>query len=235
MKSIDICLSPELMPLYDVNSKTVVVVDILRATSCMTTAFAHGVHSIRPVAEVEECAALRQQGYLLAAERGGEKVAGFDLGNSPFEYMDESLAGKKIGVTTTNGTRAISLARESKLLLIGSFLNISALAALLNEQENNILIVCAGWKGHVNLEDTLFAGALAGRLTARFTQTCDSTLMAVSLYHAAKHKLLSFLENSSHVQRLKGLGIEKDIAFCLEHDRYELVPFLKDDELRQYP
>ena len=231
MKTIDVCLSPDLMHLYDVKGKAVVVVDILRATSCMTTALAHGVSSIRPVAEVEESLALRQQGYIVAAERGGEKQAGFDLGNSPFEYMDINLKGKKIGVTTTNGTRAISLSKGAAKLLIGSFLNLRAVADQLNAQENDVLIVCAGWQGHVNLEDTLFAGALAEQLTARFTRACDSTLMAISMYHTAKKDMLAFLQHSSHVQRLKGLGIEKDIAFCLQHDQYDVVPFLKNDEL----
>jgi len=219
------------MPLYDVKGKTVVVVDILRATSCMTTAFAHGVKSIRPVAEVEEGLALKEQGYLIAGERGGEKVAGFDLGNSPFEYMNEELQGIKMGVTTTNGTRAISLSKGASLLAIGSFLNLRAVSTLLNDQESDILIVCAGWKGHVNLEDTLFAGALAEQLTAKFTHACDSTLMAISLYHTAKNDLPGFLQYSSHVQRLQGLGIEKDIAFCLQRDLYDVVPLLKEDEL----
>jgi len=231
MKSIDVCLSPDLMHLYDVKGKVIVAVDILRATSCMTTALAHGVRSIRPVAEVEESRALSGQGYLVAAERGGEKVAGFDLGNSPFEYMSESLKGKKIGVTTTNGTRAISLSKGAEKLMIGSFLNLKAVVNLLNKQENDVLIVCAGWKGHVNLEDTLFAGALAEQLTAKFTHACDSTLTAITLYHQAQNNLLAFLQNSSHVQRLKGLGIEKDIAFCLQQDIYDVVPVLKDDEL----
>ncbi len=231
MKTIDVCLSPDLMHLYGVKDKAVVVVDILRATSCMTTALAYGVSSIRPVAEVEESLALREQGYLVAAERGGEKVEGFDLGNSPFEYMDENLKGKKIGVTTTNGTRAISLSKGAAKLLVGSFLNLKSVARTLNDQENNVLIVCAGWKGHVNLEDTLFAGALSEQLTAKFTRACDSTLTAISLYDAAKNDMLAFLENSSHVQRLKGLGIEKDIAFCLQNDLFNVVPMLKNDEL----
>ena len=232
MKSIDVCLSPELIHLYDVQEKkVVVVVDILRATSCMTTALAHGVSSIRPVAELEESRALSEQGYLIAAERGGEKVKGFDLGNSPFEYMEDGLRGRKISVTTTNGTRAIGLSMGAERLLIGSFLNLKAVANLLNKQENDVLIVCAGWKGHVNLEDTLFAGALAEQLTAKFTCICDSTLAAIALYHHAQSNMLAFLQNSSHVQRLKGLGIEKDVAFCLQQDIYDVVPILKDNEL----
>lgn len=231
MKSIDVCLSPDLMHLYDVKDKVVVIVDILRATSCMATAIAHGVSSVRPVAEVTECGALRSEGYLAAAERGGEKIEGFDFGNSPFEYMSENLRGKKIAVTTTNGTRAISLAREAKKLLVGSFLNLSAVAHFLNSQGQDVLIVCAGWQGHVNLEDTLFAGALAEQLTAKFTMACDSTLAAISLYHMAKHDMMAFLQNSSHVQRLKRLHLEKDIAFCLNTDLYDVVAVLEGKEL----
>lgn len=231
MKSIDICLSPDLMHLYDVKDKAVVVVDILRATSCMTTAMAHGVSSIKPVAEVETCEALREEGYLIAAERGGIKIDTFDFGNSPFEYMSDAIKDKKIGVTTTNGTRAISLSKGAKTLLVGSFLNLSSVVHFLNEQEHDVLIVCAGWRGHVNLEDTLFAGALAEQLTAKFTQACDSTLAAITLYHTAKADMMEFLKNSSHVQRLKNLGIERDIAFCLQLDQYKEVAILKNDEL----
>ncbi|MEK6477585.1 2-phosphosulfolactate phosphatase [Catalinimonas sp. 4WD22] len=231
MKSIDVCLSPDLMHLYDVQDKAVVVVDILRATSCMTTAVAHGVSSIKPVAEVDTCEALREEGYLIAAERGGIKIDGFDFGNSPFEYISNEIKGKKIGVTTTNGTRAISLSKGAKTLLVGSFLNLSSVAKFLNQQEHDILIVCAGWKGHVNLEDTLYAGALAEQLTAKFSRACDSTLAAITLYHAAKNDMMSFLQNSSHVQRLKSLNIEKDIAFCLQLDQYDAVAVLEGDEL----
>lgn len=233
MKSIDVCLSPDLTHLYEVQDKAVVVVDILRATSCMTTAIAHGVSSIRPVADVAECEALREKGYLTAAERGGEKIEGFDFGNSPFEYMSEAVKGKKIGVTTTNGTRAINLSKEAKLLIAGSFLNLSSVAKFLNSQEYDVLILCAGWKGHVNLEDTLFAGALAEQLTAKFSRACDSTLGAITLYHAAKHNMMAFLQNSSHVQRLKNLNIEADIAFCLQVDQYDVLAVLEGEELRK--
>ena len=98
MKKIDVCLSPELMHLYKTDDRTIVVVDILRATSCMTTAFAHGIQSITPFASLEDCRAMKKQGYFTSGERDGKKVEGFDLGNSPFEYMDEKLKGKKNSV-----------------------------------------------------------------------------------------------------------------------------------------
>jgi 2-phosphosulfolactate phosphatase len=96
MKKIDVCLSPDLMHLYQTNHRSVVVVDILRATSCMTTAFAFGIKSITPFASLEDCRAMKAQGYFTSGERDGKKVEGFDLGNSPFEYMAENLKGQRI-------------------------------------------------------------------------------------------------------------------------------------------
>ncbi len=231
MKSVDVCLSPELLHLYELEGKIVVVVDILRATSCMTTALAHGIQSITPVAALEDCKALQQQGYIAAAERNGEMAAGFDLGNSPFGYMDKTLEGKKVAMTTTNGTLAITRSSAAAQIIIGSFLNISAVANYLLDEDNDIIILCAGWKGKVNLEDTLFAGALFHVLKESHTHACDAPLMAESLYLQAWENPLKFLESSSHVQRLKRLGIEKDIDFCLQNDIYDVVPVLRGKEL----
>src|SRR6188768_1930193 len=121
MKTIDVCLSPDLMHLYKVHDRTVVVVDILRATSCMTTAFANGITEIAPFADLDACLAMKSKGYFTAGERDGKKVDGFDLGNSPFEYMDENLRGKKIAFTTTNGTEAIARSHGAREIIIGSF------------------------------------------------------------------------------------------------------------------
>src|SRR5688572_30244568 len=164
MKTIDVCLSPDLMHLYDVRDKTVVVIDILRATSCMTTAFAHGINSITPFAQLEDCLAMKAKGYFTAGERDGKKVDGFDLGNSPFEYQSPHLKGQKIAFTTTNGTQAIVKSLGAREVIIGSFLNLSAVADHLKNSTENILVVCSGWKGRVNLEDTLFAGAVVDKL-----------------------------------------------------------------------
>jgi 2-phosphosulfolactate phosphatase len=160
MKTIDVCLSPELMHLYKVEDRTVVVVDIFRATSCMVTAFAHGVESITPFASLEACRVMKTKGYITSGERDGKKVDGFDKGNSPFEYMGSDVAHKKIAFTTTNGTQAIEKAKGAKRIIVGSFLNLSSVVKYLLFGENSVLVVCAGWKGKVNLEDTLFAGAV---------------------------------------------------------------------------
>lgn len=231
MKTIDVCLSPDLMHLYTVHDRTVVVVDILRATSCMTTAFAHDIESITPFAKLEDCLSMKPKGYFTAGERDGKKVDGFDLGNSPFEYMDPALKGKKIAFTTTNGTQAIAKSEGAREIIIGSFLNLSAVADYLLHGENSVLVVCAGWKGKVNLEDTLFAGALVELLKEHIEPDCDAPLAAQHLYNQAKSNMVYFLKNSSHVKRLAKLNIHKDIEFCLTPDQYPLVPKLRDKVL----
>jgi 2-phosphosulfolactate phosphatase len=220
------------MHLYSVEGKSVVVVDILRATSSMTTAFAHGIESIYPVAKLEDCRAMKSKGYLIAGERDGEKVADFDLGNSPFEYMAENLKGKQIAFTTTNGTQAIAKSIGAKEIIIGAFLNLSAVVERLIKSNNDVLIVCAGWKGKVNLEDTVFAGALVEKLKNNFTHACDAPLAAQHLYNAAKHDMVKFLSQSSHVKRLNKLNIHEDMEFCLTIDTYSIVPVLKDGVLK---
>jgi 2-phosphosulfolactate phosphatase len=232
MKSIDVCYSPELIHLYDIENTIVVVVDVFRATSCMTTAFAHGVGSIIPVATLDECTTLQARGYLAAAERDGKTPEGFDFDNSPFSYMDkDKVAGNTIVVTTTNGTLAITKSKTAVKVLIGSFLNLGAVVDYLKTQQYDVLVLCAGWKGKPNLEDTLFAGAVVEGLQDDFMVQEDSALMARQQYQLAKNDLLAAVASSSHVKRLQRLGIQKDIAFCLQHNVYKVIPVLRGNQL----
>ena len=230
-RTIDVCLSPHLMHLYEVRDQTVVVVDILRATSCMTTAFAHDVESITPLAQLPECLALKAEGYMTAGERDGKKVDGFDLGNSPFEYMNPALKGKRIAFTTTNGTQAIARSVGARDIIIGSFLNLSAVVNYLKKVSTNVLIVCSGWKGKVNLEDTVFAGALVENLKNHFDYACDAPIIAQRLYSQAHHNLKEFLRDSSHIKRLQRLNIQADIDFCLTENQYDLVPLIREKQI----
>jgi 2-phosphosulfolactate phosphatase len=232
MKKIDVCLSPDLMHLYQTDHRSVVVVDILRATSCMTTAFAHGIESITPFASLEDCRSMKSKGYYTSGERDGKKVDGFDLGNSPFEYMDEKLNGQRIAFTTTNGTQAIAKAWGAKEIVIGSFLNLSAVANHVTKGNDDVLIVCAGWKGRFNLEDTLFAGALIDMLGNHVELECDAPQAALHLYNQAQGDLVDFLKTASHVKRLGNLKIIEDIKFCLTKDKYHVVPTLKNGVLK---
>ena len=229
VKTIDVCLTPELLSQHDLSDQTVVIVDILRATSSMVTAFAHGVKRIRPVAHAEACRSWRAQGYLIAGERDGKKIADFDLGNSPLGYQPDRIRGQSLAMTTTNGTLAITRAKEARQLIIGSFLNLNAVVNFLKDQDTSVVVVCAGWKGHVNLEDTLFAGALIDRLREHFCVGSDAALMAEVVYQQAQPSLLDFLSRSSHVQRLQQLGRQEDITFCFRESLYETIPILEGD------
>ncbi len=231
MKTVDVCLSPDLIHLYDVTDKVVVVVDILRATSCMTTGLANGVKSITPFENLERCEQMKSRGYLIAGERNGQKVDGFDLGNSPFDYMKDHVKGERVAVTTTNGTVAIEKSRKAIEVVIGSFLNISTVANHLKNQQQSVLILCAGWKGKVNLEDSLFAGALVDLILGDFDYETDAPLLARASYLNMKDDLLRQIQQSSHARRLNKLDIVMDIAFCLKRDEYDILPRLVEGEL----
>jgi 2-phosphosulfolactate phosphatase len=192
----------------------------------MVTAFAHGIEKIMPVSSLDDCRAHRQPGFLTAAEREGRKAEGFDLGNSPFSYMAPEIKGKTLVMTTTNGTHAIRLSMAADKVVAGAFLNLKSIATFVEAEQKDVLVVCAGWKGNFNLEDTLFAGGLADRLADRFTFANDAVLAARHLYRLAQGNMENFLAASSHVQRLKNLDIIKDIEFCLQEDLYEVVPVL---------
>ena len=160
-RKIEVCLTPELLDLYEIEYSIVVVIDVLRATSSITFGIENGATAIIPVMNVEDCLAYADKGYLLAAERNGEVVTGYDFGNSPFSYTAEKVGGKTVVLTTTNGTRAMYLAQERAYqVIVGSFLNLTAVCNYLRSQNKDVLLLCAGWKGNFNLEDTLFAGAV---------------------------------------------------------------------------
>jgi len=233
MTKLEVCLSPALIPLYNVEDYIVVVIDIFRATSSICYGIENGAEAIIPVSRVEECAAYGEKGldYLLAAERDGKVVDGFDFGNSPFSYTVEKVAGKTIVLTTTNGTHALHLSIKAKKIVIGSFLNLTALCNWLKSQHENILLVCAGWKNNFNLEDTLFAGAVVDQLKGVNFKLDDAAIAANDLYQLGKHDINQYLKKTSHRERLKKLGIEKDIEFCLQIDITTAIPVLNGDKL----
>ena len=231
--TIEVCFSPHSFPLYPHEECIVVVIDVLRATSSMCTALHFGVEKILPVASVVEARNFQSRGFLVAAERSAHRVDGFDLGNSPFEYMQPKLKGKIIVFTTTNGTQAIRVARDAYKIAIGSFLNLTALCQWLAVQHKNIILLCAGWKDFFNLEDTLCAGAIASKLdsTGMFETNYDSTMASKSLYELAHKDLYGFMENSSHFKRLAKLNLQDDIKFCLKPDQAPVVPVMEGNYL----
>lgn len=216
-------LSPELLQLYDVDKSIVVIIDVLRATSTIAAALFNGAKSIIPVDSVAECIRIGKQiDSITAGERDGQIAEGLAYGNSPFEYPREFIEGKTLVLTTTNGTKLLhmALAGNAKAIITGSFPNLSAVCDYLLELEQPVILGCAAWKNRVNIEDTLFAGAVIDRIGAYFSINCDSSQMALTMYKEAKEDLFEFMKakNASHYKRLSGYGLEKDIRYCLTAD-----------------
>ncbi|HEX8607722.1 MAG TPA: 2-phosphosulfolactate phosphatase [Pedobacter sp.] len=232
IKRLEVCLTPALLDLYPIEDSIVVVVDILRATSSIVYGIDNGATAIIPVALVEDCLPYAGQGYLLAAERDGEVVQGYDFGNSPFSYTKDKVAGRTVVLTTTNGTKALHLANaRAHQVVIGSFLNLEALCSWLRLQNRSVLLLCAGWKDNFNLEDTLFAGAVVTALRKDFDHFDDSSVAAEDLYQLAKTDLRAYINKSSHSHRLAALNIEEDVKFCLQYNICKAIPVLEGARL----
>lgn len=188
-----------------------------------------------PVATIDEAKKHIGSRYILAAERGGEVVEGFSYGNSPLSYQNNpEVVGKKLVLTTTNGTQAIAAAEDAAALCVGAFSNITTLSSWLVNQQKDVMILCAGWKSRLNLEDTIFAGALTRLLLNQgFALDIDSdaALTALTLYEQSKEDIHRFLEPSSHRQRLSKLNLHDDIEYCLKWDTTSVVPVLINGEL----
>lgn len=217
------CLSPSLLNLYDVDKSIVVIIDVLRATSTIATALYNGAKSIIPVDSVAECIRIGKQiESITAGERDGKVAEGLEHGNSPFEYPREFIEGKTLVLTTTNGTKLLHMAldKNAKGVITGSFPNLSAVCDYLLAQNQNVILGCAAWKNRVNIEDTLFAGAVIKRIGKYFSINCDSSQMALATYKEAKPDLYKFMKTkeASHYKRLTGFGLEKDIRYCLTED-----------------
>lgn len=227
--NIQVVFSPALLPFYDVKNKTVVVIDILRATTSMCVAFQTGVEKILPVSSIDECKMFKDFDFLCAAERDAVKVPGFDLGNSPFEFLNPLIAGRKIAFTTTNGTKAIKMAKEkgASKIYIGSFLNLDALCNKIMHEDSDVLLLCAGWKDKFNLEDSLFAGAVVHKIRSTFAIDCDAAIAAEKLYLSHESNLEQIVRQSSHAKRFQLLHMQTDdVAFCLQKNTMNIVPQL---------
>ncbi|HEY0677147.1 MAG TPA: 2-phosphosulfolactate phosphatase [Chitinophagaceae bacterium] len=229
-------LSPALLHLYDLNNAIVVIIDVLRATSTIATALFNGAKSIIPVDSVSRCIELgKQMECYTAGERDGKVAEGLKYGNSPFEYPESFIKGKNLVLTTTNGTRLLHMAIEkgAQTIITGSFPNLSAVADYLVSKNQYTILACAAWKDRLNMEDTLFAGAVINRVKEHFTINCDSSNMAETLYLSAKDDLYTFMKekNASHYHRLTGFGLEKDIRYCLTPDVANVLPFYEAGKL----
>jgi 2-phosphosulfolactate phosphatase len=233
-KKVEVCFTPNLYPLHKEGADIVVVIDVLRATSAICAAFDNGIKKVIPVSTVEAAIEYkRKKNYIVAAERKGQIVDGFKFGNSPYSYMDESIKGKTLVLTTTNGTKAFHTAKDAKHVIIGSLINLDAVCDYLLKEYKNILILASGWQNKFCLEDTICAGAIVEKLlsTGKFISEDDSSIAAKYLFLSARDNIFGYLKASSHRRRLRALNLNEDIKYCLTPNQTDVVPVRENDYL----
>jgi 2-phosphosulfolactate phosphatase len=229
-------LSPALLSLYDITSSVVVIIDVLRATSTIATVLNNGAKEIIPVDSVNDCIRIgRQIEAITAGERDGKVAEGLEHGNSPFEYPESFIKGKTLVLTTTNGTKLLHMALNNGAheIITGSFANLDAVCNHLVQKNKPVLLACAAWKDRVNIEDTLFAGAVINKIKEHFSINCDASQMALGLFKEAEEDLYEFMKRkeASHYKRLTSFGLEKDIRHCLTSNTANVLPLYTEGKL----
>ena len=238
--NIHVPLEPVPPPADTLTNLAVVVFDILRATSVIVHALAEGVTEVLPVVTMEEAfervKAFPPGSTLLGGERGSRRIEGFDLGNSPREYGAHRVRGKRVILTTTNGTRAFRSVSNGKRVMVGSFFNMKALARACSELEDDLLLYPSGDKGGFSLEDTVCAGMLIDRITERRDKSVrltDAAQAAWLLYKRFETNLEEVFLLSNHGKDLIALGLREDLAYCARADWIDLVPFFREGFIRK--
>jgi len=215
----------------------IIVVDVLRCTSSIVTALANGATDVTAVRSVTEARALKSKNprFVLAGERGGLPPRGFELGNSPRDFSARNVKGRGVIITTTSGTQAINNASGAKVVLIGSFLNLTAVTktALRTAVEKNsgLTVAMSGKRGSFSLEDFLCAGGIVSTWRdeeLEFSDSADASLLA---HRAASDNILENVLKGSHARELVDLRLKEDVVFCCERDRYDVVPILKNGRI----
>ena len=236
--SLEVCLSPALLHLYDTNDAVVVIIDIFRATSTITAALHNGARCVIPVASVAECISIGESipNSITAGERDGKIAPGLQHGNSPLEYPRDFILNKTLVLTTTNGTRLLHMVKGASDIVIGSFLNLEVICNYLKQRQKKVILGCASWKDRFNLEDTLFAGAVVSELQEGFEINDDSARAARHLYQCSGGKnLIDFLKDSSHYKRLSAYGLQKEMEYCVTPNLHPVVPVLHGNEIIAIP
>lgn len=233
-RNIEVCFSPALFPAFHNPEAVAVITDILRATSAIVTAFENGVAGIIPVGTLEEAKSYKDKGFMVAAERDGIVRDFADFGNSPYNFTPEKITGRQIVYSTTNGTQAIHVASSCHQVIIGAYLNFTAVFGRLKELDRDVIILCAGWKNKFNLEDTLYAGALTKKLlsTGNYHTICDSAKASVDLWEQAEDDLLGYIEKAAQRERLRKNKLDDVIGYCHSFDLSSVIPVLEGDHLK---
>lgn len=224
----------------DVQDRTVVVIDVLRACSTIVTALDRGARAVMPVLDMAQAGKIASNldpdVYRLGGERGGDKIEGYHLGNSPHEYTEEVVEDRDIILNTTNGTRALEKAKEADQLVAACFLNADRVVDFVQQTTNAVTIVCAGRQNRLALEDTLCAGLLLDRLWngREPYPVTDSAHTAFTLYHTDRDELENALRGANHAERLVRQDYADDLDYCFRVDEIPVLPYYTENRLRRY-
>ena len=207
-----------------------VVIDVIRATTSIVTAFRHGARSVSPVASVDEARSVRESapGALLAGERGGQRLPGFDLGNSPREFTPEAVRDRDVILTTSNGTKTLRAVETGRSVAIAAFLNRAAAARWLLNRAEDAFIVCSGYEGIFSLEDAVCAGAVVDALEVAGAAVAlgDGARASQLLWARYASELPSLLRETGWGRHIVGIGLGADLERCAELDITDVVPVM---------
>lgn len=229
---INIMISADHINKEEVLGKTVVVIDVLRATSVITTAISNGCKEIIPVLEVEEALSLANKGEcILGGERNALKIDGFNCSNSPLEYINDVVENKRLIITTSNGTKAIKRSEGAKHILIGAMINGKAVARRVLSLREDLVIVNAGTHGEFSIDDFICGGYIIDCILKENlkVELSDIAKTAHHIYNISPD--LSFIKQAKHYNRIKELGLEEDLEYCLKKDIIDIVPEYVDGKI----
>lgn len=224
----------------DVQDRVAVVVDVLRTSTTIAAALHNGARAVVPVVDMGEASTLASNldsaSFLLGGERSGQRIEGYRFGNSPLEYTRQRVAGKTLILNTTNGTPSIRKARRAAHVVVGSFVNASRVVEFVKGQNLDLVIVCAGWRNRVSLEDTLCAGMLLHRLWngREPDESTDTSHIAFTLFQREQADVAAALRRSRHGKRLIAMERADDVDFCASIDVLPVLPYYRDSQLVAY-
>ena len=232
---VDIIISADDIKEEKVKDKVVVVVDMLRATSVITTAIHSGALSVIPVVTIEEALEIYREdkdNYILGGERKAMKIEGFHCSNSPLEYTEELVDGKHIILTTSNGTRAIKACESASYIFIGAMINAMAVAEKLLEIKEDVVIVNAGTYGEFSMDDFICAGYIINCMQEKLDLQLSDIAKTANYIYAHNRDIISFIQNASHYKRIQDLKLQDDLNYCCRKDIIGIVPEYVDGAIK---
>lgn len=232
--NIDVIVSADDIRPELIENKTVVVIDMLRATSVITTALANGAKKVIPVLTVEqsfEIAENLKEDVILGGERRAVKIEGFNMSNSPLEYSRDEVEDKTVILSTTNGTKAINNCLLADNIYIGSMLNAKAVAEKLKQDNKDVVFVNAGTLGRFSMDDFICSGYMIKRLTEDGEGSLTDVAFTARYIYENNNNVLDYIRNARHYEVLKSLGLEADIQYCTKKDLFSIVPEYKNGEI----